>query len=167
MTSQTPRNIFLKESIMATQTRRTTRRSAKFFRTTVKASMVTACCGLVLLSAVAAHAAVSLNGGPMNGMGLNGVALNGMPIQGLPANGLPYNGMPMNGTPLNGLPTQGVISDGISLQATTLQREPLSAVPQESLPFHSLSQRALGTTPPFRVGFLSPCSRYRLGPLCL
>ena len=39
---------------MATQTRRTTRRSATFFRATVKASMVTACCGLVLLSAVVA-----------------------------------------------------------------------------------------------------------------
>jgi hypothetical protein len=162
MTSQTHRDTLPQEHSMATQTRRTIRRSARFFRATVKAYMVTACCGLILWSAVAAHAAVSLNGGPMNGMALNGVALNGTPLQ-----GLPYNGMPTNGTLLNGLPTQGVISDDISLQATTLQREPLSAVPQESLPFHSLSQRALGTTPPFRVGFLSPCSRYRLGPLCL
>ena len=59
----------------------------------------------------------------------------------------------------NGLPTQGVISHDLSLQATTLPREPLSAVQHESLPFHSLSQRALGTPPPSRIGFLSPCSR--------
>jgi hypothetical protein len=167
---------------MATQTRRTTRRSARFFRATVKASMVTAWCGLVLLSAVAAHAGVWGNGAPIQGLILNGVLINGMPyngapyngvpIQGMPTNGIPVNGVPLNGLPMNGtsfngLPTQGVISHDLSLQATTLPREPLSAVQHESLPFHSLSQRALGTPPPSRIGFLSPCSRYRLGPLCL
>src|SRR5215211_5674193 len=100
MTKQTPMATPPKEHIMATQTRRTTRRSARFFRATGKASMVTACCGLILLSAVAAHAAVSLNGGPMNGMALNGVALNGTPIQGLPYNGLYVNGVPYNGMPI-------------------------------------------------------------------
>jgi hypothetical protein len=61
MTSQTHRDTRPKEPIMATQTRRTIRRSAKFFSATVKASMVTACCGLVLWSAVTAHAAQSWN----------------------------------------------------------------------------------------------------------
>ena len=91
---------------MATQTRRTTRRSARFFRATGKTSIVIACCGLVLWSA-AAHAAVSLNGGPMNGMGLNGVALNGMPFNGLYVNGTPMQGMPFNGVPINGTPSMG------------------------------------------------------------
>jgi hypothetical protein len=137
---------------MATQTRRTTPRSARFFKATVKASMVTACCGLGLWSAVAAHASTPLNGMPFNGMLLNGVPLNGMPIQGLP---------------MNGLPTQGVISHDLALPAPTLPREPLSAVQHESLPFHSVSQKALGTAPPVRIGYLRPCARYQLGPLCL
>ena len=99
---------------MATQTRRTTRRSARFFRATGKTSIVIACCGLVLWSAVAAHAAVSLNGGPMNGMGLNGVALNGMPFNGLYVNGTPMQGMPFNGVPINGTPSMGCPSKGSS-----------------------------------------------------
>jgi len=107
---------------MATQTRRTTRRSARFFSTTVKASMVTACCGLILWSAGAAYAAAI------------------------------SNGMPYNGTPLNGLPAH---------------EASLPTVQSEHLPWSTLSQRALGTTPPSRIGFLSPCSRSRLGPLCL
>jgi hypothetical protein len=137
---------------MATQTRRTTRCSATFFRATVTASMVTTWCGLLLFSAVAAHAGVDGNGLPFNGIPLNGVPLNGMPIQGLP---------------MNGLPTQGVISHDLALPAPTLPREPLSAVQHESLPFHSVSQKALGTAPPVRIGYLRPCSRYQLGPLCL
>ena len=71
---------------MATQTRRTIRRSATFFKTTVKASMVTACCGLVLWSAVAAHAAAVTNGLPVNGVPTNGLPTNGVPLNGLPAN---------------------------------------------------------------------------------
>jgi hypothetical protein len=77
---------------MATQTRRTTRRSARFFRTTVKASMVTACCGLVLMSAVAAHASQ-----PWNGMPFQGLPINGMPVNGVYVNGVSANGMPVNG----------------------------------------------------------------------
>ena len=129
MTSQTPRNILLKEPIMATQTRRTTRRSARFCRATGKVSMVMACCGLVLWSAVATHAELPLNGLPMNGVPLNGFPTNGMPMNGLPLNGLYLNGVPMN---------------GLSLQAPTLQQEPLPAVPQESLPWSTLSHRPLG-----------------------
>ncbi len=100
---------------MATQTRQTTRRSARFFRATVKAYLVTACCGLVLWSAVAAHAALTVNGIPMQGLILNGTPYNGIPFNGMPMNGMPFNGVLLNGTPLNGMlfngiPTQGVIS---------------------------------------------------------
>ena len=97
---------------MATQTRRTTRRSARFFRATVKASMVTACCGLVLLSAVAAHAGVDWNGLPMNGIPLNGLPINGMPLNGLLFNGITLNGMPMNGVPLQWNTSMGCLSMG-------------------------------------------------------
>ena len=69
---------------MATQTRRTTRRSARFFRATIKAHMVVACCGLVLLSAVAAYAELPLNGLPMNGLPINGMPFNGLPLNGVP-----------------------------------------------------------------------------------
>jgi hypothetical protein len=98
---------------MATQTRRTTRRSVWFFRATVKASMVTACCGLVLWSAVAAHAAAPFNGMPVNGLPFNGMALQGIPFNGLGPNGLrlngmPYNGIDLNGVPINGIPIQGM-----------------------------------------------------------
>jgi len=108
---------------MATQTRRTTRRAAKFFRDTGKAYMATVWCGLVLMTAVAAHATVSGNG--------------------MPRNGMPFNGMPFQGLPLNGLPTQGVISTGGVVNAPTLP-----AVPQEGLPWSVLSQRPLGKHQP-------------------
>jgi hypothetical protein len=114
---------------MATQTRRTTRRSATFFRATVKASMVTACCGLVLLSAVVAHAALDWNGIPYQGLILNGTPLNGMPFNGLFVNGTPMQGMPMQGMPHNDLPTQeGALPTGR----------------REHLPWSTLSHRALG-----------------------
>jgi hypothetical protein len=109
---------------MATQTRRTTRRSAKFFRTTVKASMVTACCGLILWSAVAAHAAVTWNGMPRQGLILNGTPYNGYPIQGMPMQGMPMNGTPMQGRPAN----EGSVPP----------------VQSESLPWSTLSQQPLG-----------------------
>jgi hypothetical protein len=104
---------------MATQTRRTTRRSARFFRATVKAYMVTSCCGLVLLSAVAAHAALTENGMPMNGLPMNGATINGLYVNGLTVNGLAPN-------------------------ATMLSGEPAPGVQSKSLPFNGLSQRALG-----------------------
>ena len=55
--------------------------------------MVTACCGLVLLSAVAAHA---------------GVDGNGLYVNGMPRNGMPFNGLYVNGAPWNGMPFQGL-----------------------------------------------------------
>ena len=103
---------------MMTQTRRTIRRSARVFRTTVTASLVTACCGLVLWSAVTAHAS--------------------QPCNGMPSNGMPFQGMPRQGLPINGLPTQDVISHGV-VHAPTVP-----AVPQETLPWNGLSQRPLG-----------------------
>ena len=119
---------------MATQTRRTTRRAARFFRATVKASMVTACCGLILWSAVAAHAAVTWNGMPRQGLILNGTPYNGMPFQGLLLNGTPYNGYPIQGMPMNGTPLQGRPANEGSVPP----------VQSESLPWSTLSQRPLG-----------------------
>ena len=126
---------------MATQTRRTIRRSARFLRATVTASMVAACCGLILWSTVAAHAAAPYNGMPYNGMPFNGIGPNGMP----------FNGTPLQGMPRNGLPTQGGISNGVVINAPTVP-----AVLQESLPWSGLSQRALGKHQP-------PSCK---GPLC-
>jgi hypothetical protein len=99
---------------MATQTRRTTRRSARFFWATVKAYMVMACCGLVLMSAVAAHAALNWNG---------------MPMQGLMLNGMPFNGLYINGMLHDATPPPGELPP---------------AGQRDSLPFHGLSKRALG-----------------------
>ena len=113
---------------MATQTRLTIRRAARFLKATRKAYMMTACCGLVLWSAVAAQASWSNNG---------------MPFQGLGMNGMPFNGIPFQGLPRNGIPTQGVISTGVTTTAPTVP-----AVPQESLPWSTLSQRPLGTSLP-------------------
>ena len=95
---------------MATQTRRTTRGSARFFSATITGRMVVACCGLMLLSTVAARAETSRNGLPLNGLALNGVLLNGMPLNGMPFQGLLLNGMPLNGAVLNGMPINGMPS---------------------------------------------------------
>ena len=182
---------------MTTQTRRTTRRTATFFRTTVTASLVTACCGLVLWSAVATHASQPLNGMPyngipMNGMPFNGLMINGVPWNGFPTNGMPYNGIPlqgllMNGTPYNGMPVNGIDLNGVPINGIPIQGMPRNGIPvhgtplhglpahegslspeqSESLPWSTLSQRPLGTTLPSPMGFLDPCSRSRLGPLCL
>jgi hypothetical protein len=132
---------------MTTQTRRTTRRAAKFFRTTVNASLVTACCGLVLWSAVAAHAETPRNGLSLNGVPLNGIPRNGMPFQGLllngtPLNGIPWNGIGPNGIPFNGLPLQGMPHNDLPTQEGAL----LPTVQRESLPWSTLSQRPLGTS---------------------
>jgi hypothetical protein len=140
---------------MATQTRRTTRRSARFFRATVKVYMVTACCGLVLLSAVSAYAetprnGLDLNGVFINGMPFNGAVLNGMPMQGLPINGVPYNGMPFQGLPRNGIPMNGV-----PLHGHPAHEGSIPPVQSESLPWSTLSQRPLGTTPPSPIVFLA------------
>jgi hypothetical protein len=167
---------------MATQTRRTTGRSARSFRAIGKASMVTACCGLILLSAVAAHAGAYSNGIPYNGMGLNGMPFQGLILNGTPYNGIPWNGIGPNGIPFNGVPIQGMPHNGLPYNGYPIQGMPMQGMPHndlptqegalptvqsEHLPWSTLSQRPLGTTPPSRLGFLSPCSRYRLGPLCL
>ena len=55
MPSQTLMATQAKEALMATQTRHIARRSTTFFRATGK-YVIMACSGLVLLSAVAAHA---------------------------------------------------------------------------------------------------------------
>jgi hypothetical protein len=158
MTSQTPRNILLKEPIMATQTRRTTRRSAKFFSATIKASMVTACCGLVLWSAVTAHASQSWNGNPYNGLyvngqGSNGLDWNGAPLNGLPVNGVGPNGTPIQGMPRNGVPMQGMPMNGVPLNGTPMnglpaQEDSRPTVPPDRLPWHSLSHQGIAKPTP-------------------
>ena len=119
---------------MATQTRQTTRRSARFFRATVTASMVTACCGLVLWSAVTAHALTSANGLPYNGYPIQGLLMNGTPLNGMPYNGMPMQGMPRQGLPLNGTPLHGHPTHEGSR----------STEQSERLPWSTLSQRPLG-----------------------
>jgi hypothetical protein len=149
---------------MATQTRRTTQRSARFFRATIKAHVVVACCGLVLLSAVAAYAELPLNGLPLNGVPLNGIPRNGMPFQGLllngtPLNGIPWNGIGPNGIPFNGVPIQGMPHNGLPYNGCPIQGMPMQGMPhndlptqegalptgrREHLPWSTLSHRALG-----------------------
>jgi hypothetical protein len=165
-TSQTHRDTLPKEHSMATQTRRTTRRSARFFTATVKAAMVTACCGLVLLSAVAAHAGAYSNGMPYNGLPFNGLPFNGLPFNGLPFNGLPFNGLPFNGAGLNGTPLNGMPYNGIPMQGMPMNGTPLNGLPanegslptvqSESLPWSTVSQQGVGKHQP----------PYCKGPLC-
>ena len=133
---------------MATQTRRTTRRSARFFRATGKAYMVTACCGLVLWSVVAAHGSTAANGMPFNGLETNGMPFNGIPIQGMPIQGMPRNGYPIQGMPYQGLPVNGVPMNGTPLQGRPVNEGSLPAVQSDSLPWSTLSQRPLGTSMP-------------------
>jgi hypothetical protein len=133
---------------MATQTRRTTRRSARFFRATVKAYMVTACCGLVLWSAVSAYAELPLNGLPINGMPFNGIPLNGVPLNGMPLNGLPMNGMPFNGASMQGMPRNGIPMNGTPLNGLPAKEGSRPTAQMESLPWSTLSQQALGKNTP-------------------
>ncbi len=143
---------------MATQTRRITERSARFFRATVKASMVAACCGLVLMSAVAAHAmqagnGLFMNGLPYNGLPLNGITTNGIPLNGMPLNGVALNGLPMNGMawqgmPIQGMPRNGLPMNGVPLNSLSANEGSLPPVQRESLPWSTLSSRPLGTSTP-------------------
>jgi hypothetical protein len=128
MTSQTHMDTPPKEHIMVTQSRLTTRRSARFLGATIQARMVVACCGLVLLSAVSAYAEL-----PFNGLPMNGIPLNGLPVNGITTNGAVLNGWPINGMPINGLPAN---------------ESSLPTVQNESLPWNTLSQRALGKHQP-------------------
>jgi hypothetical protein len=97
MTSQTHRDILPKEHIMATQTRRTTRHSARFFRATVKAYMVTACCGLVLLSAASSYAALTANGLHVNALTANGLHVNALTANGEPPPAVQGKSLPFHG----------------------------------------------------------------------
>ncbi len=142
---------------MAMQTRRTTQRSAKCHSATIKAYIVTACCGLLLLNTVSAHAGISVNGIATNGITANGITVNGITTNGITLNGISTNGITMNGIHVNGLSTNGL----------AIHEEPPPAVQGKTLPLHGLSQKALGQTPPHRLGLFSLCSRYRLVPLCL
>src|SRR5262252_7466298 len=101
-------DILRREHIMATQTRRTTQQSVKSHSATLKASIVMACCGLVLWSAVAAHAAITANGFTLNGLNANGISTNGITINGLSTNGA------MNGININGITLNGMIHDTTS-----------------------------------------------------
>ena len=133
---------------MATQTRRTIKRSARFFSATVKASLVTACCGLILWSAVAAHAGIDTNGLPYNGLPYNGMPFNGLPFQGMPIQGLPVNGVPYNGVPIQGLPRNGLPMHGTSLHGLAANEGSLPTVQSESLPWSTLSHQGVGKSTP-------------------
>jgi hypothetical protein len=124
---------------MATQTRRTTRCSAKFLRATIKGRMIVACCGLVLLGAVAAHAET-----PRNGLPMNGLPINVLPFNGIDLNGVLLNGIPFNGLPVNGYPIQGLLMNGTPLNGFPATEGSLPTAPSERLPWSTLSHRPLG-----------------------
>jgi hypothetical protein len=73
--------------------------------------MVIACCGLLLWSAVSAHAA-SLNGLSLNGLSLNGLSLNGsingLALQPTRDDQEPSRVVPNDRLPFNGLSQQGI-----------------------------------------------------------
>jgi hypothetical protein len=125
--SQTATDTFTPEDIMSTRTRQTMRRSTKFPRATAKTRMVIACCGLLLWSAVSAHAGVMSNGLTMNGLSNNGLSNNG-----LSNNGLSQNGW----------------SNDLALQPTRDDQEPSRVVPNDRLPFNGLSQQGIGKRQP-------------------
>jgi hypothetical protein len=84
---------------------------------TMKAFLVTASCGLMLLSAVSAHAKLSVNK--------------------LSANRLSANKLTANGTSLNGI-TPNALTPPVSSDTT------LDTPPREGLSLYGLSQRRLG-----------------------
>ena len=115
---------------MTTQTQRTTLPSPTSRLATVQASMVMACCGLVLWGAVAAQAGgdgnvIPLNGTPLHGVPLTGLAPNGTPLYGMPRTGLapnaaPLTGLAPNGAPLYGLAAPGVTSSGAAIRGLSM-----------------------------------------------
>ena len=114
---------------MATPTRRIARCSTMFFRAASKAYMVTAWCGLVLMSAVAAYASLSLNGLTENSLTTNALTLNGMPMDELPLNGCPMDELFLHGTAAHG---------------ANYSSESSPRVPNEKLPWATLSHQGLG-----------------------
>ena len=148
MTSQTHTQTPTKESIMATQTRRTTPRSTRFYRATVTTGMIALCWGLVLLTAGSAHAAISLNGLTMNGLTMNGIATNGLSMNGLTTNGLTMNGLSTNalstnGLTMNGITTNGLSMNGIPMNGMAMNGIPMNGLPMNGLPMNSLSANGL------------------------
>jgi hypothetical protein len=75
---------------MATHTRLTTQRSVKFHGATIKAYIVMACCGLVLLSAASSYAALTANGLHVNALTANGA---GEPPPAVQGKSLPFHGL--------------------------------------------------------------------------
>jgi len=112
---------------MRTRTRQTMRRSTRFPRATAKTRMVIACCGLLLWSAVSAHA----------GLATNGLTMNALTMNGLYPNGLSNNGLSLNGS-----------INGLALQPTRDEQEPSRVVPNDRLPFYGLSQQGIGKRQP-------------------
>ena len=106
---------------------------------TVKTCLVAACCGLVLLGAVAAHAGQSMNGTTVNGISSNGQGINGISSNGYSFNGLSSNGQGMNGQSINGLCTslELVPFESSSAKLCVLAQS-------ERLSFNSLSHSGLG-----------------------
>src|SRR5262245_26758480 len=131
MISQTATDTLTPEDIMRTRTRQTMRRSTRLPRATAKTRMVIACCGLLLWSAISAHA------GTLNGLTANGLTLNGLTLNGFTQNGLTQNGLTQNGW-----------SNGLALQPTRDEQEPSPVVPNDRLPFNGLSQQGIGKRQP-------------------
>jgi hypothetical protein len=86
---------------MRTRTRQAMRRSTRFPRAMAKTRMVIACCGLLLWSAVSAHAA------SLNGLSLNG-SINGLALQPTRNDQEPSPVVPNDRLPFNGLSQQGI-----------------------------------------------------------
>ena len=74
----------------------------------VKTLMVAVCCGVMLLSAVSAHATLTANGWS------NGLHLNGLPMNGLSSNGLSNNGLATYGGLISEMPSEGLTLNGLS-----------------------------------------------------
>ena len=80
---------------------------------TVKTFIVAACCSLILLGAVGAHASVienglSMNGLSFNGLSFNGCLLNGIPLQCLQAESRAYDRDAKRGLTFNALSQSGL-----------------------------------------------------------
>jgi hypothetical protein len=111
MISQTAADTLTPEDIIRTRTRQTMRRSTRFPRAMAKTRMVIACCGLLLWSAVSAHAG-SMNGLNPNGLNPNGLSNNGwsnglaLPLTSVERESSPA--VPNDRLPFNGLSQQGI-----------------------------------------------------------
>ena len=120
---------------------------------TVKTFFVAACCGLILLGAVSAHAGIYTNGLGVNGINLNGLRMNGLALNGVWLNGVNLNGLALNGLWVNGLPTNGsgingLRNEGLIFKESKRHGGPTSEGQREGLPFNGLSQSGLGKMQP-------------------